>query len=65
MGNNDDWEFLTVAMGMVDDLPRWVVQKRTKGQTLRNRWRMKHLKITLKRRSQPRNSRGNHEGVLS
>lgn len=54
MGNNDDWEFLTVAMGMVDDLSRWVVQKRTKDQTLRNGWRMKYLKITLKRRSQPR-----------
>lgn len=43
MGNNDDWEFLTVAMGMVDDLSRWVVQKRTKDQTLRNGWRMKIL----------------------
>ena len=52
MGNNDDWELLTVAMGMVDDLSRWVVQKRTKDQTLRNRWRMTHLKIRLKRRSQ-------------
>lgn len=33
MGNNDDWELLTVAMGMVNDLSRWVVQKRTKDQT--------------------------------
>lgn len=52
MVNNDDWGLLTVAMGMVDDLSRRVVQKRTKAQPLRNRWRMKHLKIRLKRRIQ-------------
>lgn len=53
VGNNDDWELLTVAMGMVNDLSRWVVDRRGLKIKLRNRWRMKHLKISLK--EEPRN----------
>lgn len=50
MVGNDAWELLTVTLGMMDDLSRRVVEKRTKDHTLRN----KSLKIRLKRRIQGR-----------
>lgn len=48
----DDWELLMIALAMMKDLSRRVVEKRAEDQTLRSRQRMKNLKIRLTRRIQ-------------